>query len=73
MFRVAGAAFLVSALTAVVTNSTTAGSVVFFVVFALIAAANVGKLRCPACRKRVKLGATRCHHCGENVKPFLAR
>ncbi len=21
-------------------------------------------LRCPKCKKRVKMGATRCHHCG---------
>lgn len=24
-------------------------------------------LRCPYCRKRVKLGATHCHHCGRPV------
>jgi hypothetical protein len=24
-------------------------------------------LYCPACSKRVKLGANRCHHCGQNV------
>ena len=26
------------------------------------------RLRCPACRKRVKLGATACHHCGRDVR-----
>lgn len=25
------------------------------------------KTRCPACRKRVKIGATTCHHCGRAV------
>jgi hypothetical protein len=24
-------------------------------------------LRCPFCRKRVKIGATACHHCGRAV------
>lgn len=24
-------------------------------------------LRCPFCRKRVKLGASACHHCGRTV------
>jgi hypothetical protein len=24
-------------------------------------------LKCPHCRKRVKLGATACHHCGRRV------
>lgn len=24
-------------------------------------------LRCPHCRKRVKLGATVCHHCGRSA------
>ena len=24
-------------------------------------------LKCPYCRKRVKLGATVCHHCGRSV------
>lgn len=27
----------------------------------------VSALRCPYCRKRVKLGATVCHHCGRPV------
>lgn len=26
-------------------------------------------LRCPWCEKRVKLGATTCHHCGRDVLP----
>lgn len=29
--------------------------------------AGTSTLRCPYCRKRVKLGATACHHCGRTV------
>ena len=29
--------------------------------------AGTSALRCPFCRKRVKLGATHCHHCGRAV------
>lgn len=25
------------------------------------------RLRCPACQKRIKLGATACHHCGRSL------
>ena len=25
------------------------------------------RTRCPACRKRIKLGATACHHCGRSL------
>ena len=25
------------------------------------------KTRCPDCRKRFKVGATSCHHCGHNL------
>lgn len=27
------------------------------------------KLKCPACRKRIKLGASACHHCGRSISP----
>lgn len=44
----------------------------FFVPIAafVIYAYTVGglKLRCPACRKRIKVGATACHHCGRSIK-----
>ena len=26
------------------------------------------RLRCPSCRKRVKIGAHACHHCGRDVR-----
>lgn len=42
-----------------------AGVLVVFV--AAAAASGRLVLRCPACRKRVKLGATACHHCGRSV------
>jgi len=29
--------------------------------------AGTSALKCPYCRKRVKLGATHCHHCGRAV------
>jgi hypothetical protein len=31
---------------------------------------NLGKLKCPYCYKRVKLGANTCHHCGADVSSF---
>ena len=44
---------------------------VFVIPAAIIAvlAYTVGgqRFKCPACRKRIKIGATRCHHCGQNV------
>lgn len=47
------------------------GTILFFVVFVpvwIIGAANPGNvLYCPYCRKRVKVGATTCHHCGRSV------
>jgi hypothetical protein len=46
---------------------------VFVVLFVLIAVTNLGKLRCPYCRKRVKLNARACHHCGREVQPFIER
>jgi hypothetical protein len=27
------------------------------------------RTRCPSCRKRVKIGAAACHHCGRDVRP----
>lgn len=36
----------------------------------LVYAYTVGGLRtrCPACRKRVKIAAAACHHCGRDVR-----
>ena len=36
---------------------------------AFVAAWATGRiaLRCPYCRKRVKIGATHCHHCGREA------
>ena len=47
------------------------GIVVFILVFALatLAAATGDTVtRCPYCSKRVKIGASACHHCGREVK-----
>ncbi len=46
---------------------------IFVVLFVLIAAANLGKLKCSHCGKRVKLGASVCHHCGRDVKSYTMR
>jgi hypothetical protein len=47
------------------------GTILFFVVFFpvwILGAANPENvLYCPYCRKRVKIGATSCHHCGRTV------
>ena len=48
----------------------TVGTVVFFASVVLLVVPLLGgvtALKCPACRKRVKLGATACHHCGRAV------
>jgi uncharacterized protein (UPF0212 family) len=73
MIRVVVAAFGFAIVLVLLTHSSTVGTVGFFAALVAIAVANVGKLKCPACRKRVKLGASRCHHCGENVTPLLFR
>ena len=45
---------------------------IFFIPIAalFVYAYTIGGLRarCPACRKRVKIGATACHHCGRDVR-----
>lgn len=41
----------------------------FVVVWILSAANPLVVLHCPACRKRVKMGALSCHHCGRIVAP----
>ena len=41
------------------------GILVMYVVGRL--AGTTGPLKCPYCRKRVKLGATTCHHCGRDT------
>jgi hypothetical protein len=42
--------------------------VVAFVGVYVLAFLNTGAVyACPSCRKRVKVGATHCHHCGQAV------
>jgi hypothetical protein len=43
------------------------------VFFLLVTVFSLGKLTCPYCKKRVKLGAKACHHCGREVKGFAER
>jgi predicted amidophosphoribosyltransferase len=73
MIRVFVAAFLVAVVISVVFLGGIWILPIFIILFALIAVANLGKLKCPHCRKRVKLGAGVCHHCGREVKAFVQR
>jgi len=43
------------------------GVVGWLVIYVLLAAATGTVLYCPHCRKRVKMGAAACHHCGRTV------
>jgi Flp pilus assembly protein TadB len=47
------------------------GSVVFFAAFAVLVVVGATNpelvLYCPHCKKRVKAGASACHHCGRTV------
>lgn len=51
----------------------TAALVGFFVLFPLLVIGNAGKFSCKHCHKNVKLGASRCHHCGADVQPWIDR
>lgn len=68
MIRVVASAFGFAILVSVLTHGNqVAVEIAFFVALAaivipLLAGATV--LKCRYCRKRVKLGATACHHCG---------
>lgn len=71
MIRVAAAIIGFAALISVLTGGNK------YAIWAALAIAAVGvggplllgtsALKCPHCRKRVKLGATVCHHCGRTV------
>jgi uncharacterized MAPEG superfamily protein len=45
----------------------------FLIIFLAIILFNAGKFKCPYCRKRVKLFATVCHHCGNEVHSWWDR
>lgn len=71
MIRVVGLAFLVAIVASFITGGNKAVILIAFfgtlalTIFPLITGQST--LRCPSCRKRVKLGATACHHCGRTV------
>lgn len=45
-----------------------------FIIFLVLGVvANAGKFKCPYCAKRVKLGASVCHHCGRTVQSWSER
>lgn len=78
MIRISAMAFGVAILASVLTGGNKAVILIAFfgTLLLLIAPLMTGQsaLRCPYCRKRVKLGATVCHHCGRPVartKPQL--
>ncbi len=71
-FRILFLALLVAVIPAglVALVSSPASSVVLFVVFGAVwwqLATTTNPLYCPHCRKRVKMGASACHHCGREV------
>lgn len=71
MFRVAALAIGVAILAGFVTHGNKIA--IYAGLFIGLAAAVVplingtSALKCAACRKRIKLGATACHHCGRAV------
>ena len=74
-FRLIGGALLLALLVGafVAAASPTVGAIITIVLF--LATYGVGVLNpvnvlyCPHCRKRVKAGASVCHHCGRNTLP----
>jgi hypothetical protein len=63
---------LVLVLSALLAALTHVSVWIFFVPIGLFALYSVTiggmRLTCPSCRKRVKIGATACHHCGRDVR-----
>jgi hypothetical protein len=70
MIRVAGAALGFALLVGLATGNkdlTEAGFLIAAAAMILMLSSGRTALKCPFCRKRVKLGATVCHHCGRAV------
>lgn len=71
MIRVAGVAFVGAVVGGVLTHGSQigvwAGLVIGLAGATVPLLAGTSALRCPYCRKRVKLGAAACHHCGRTV------
>lgn len=71
MIRVIAAAFGFAILVSVLTHGNKLAVEIAFIV-ALVAivlplVTGAAVLKCRYCRKRVKLGATACHHCGRST------
>lgn len=73
-FRVLFGAFVIALVVAILPSmiSSAFGGVVFVIVFLVVYGNAIFNpeapvLYCPHCRKRVKAGATTCHHCGKAV------
>jgi hypothetical protein len=73
MIRVFFASLVIAVVIGWIFGSSAAIVPIFIVLFVLVALNNVGKLKCPHCGKRVKLGADVCHHCGRDVKSYAMK
>jgi len=71
LVRIAVFAFGVAVLASILTHGNQVAIIAGFLIGLVIAIAPIARgasaLRCPFCRKRVKLGAVSCHHCGRLV------
>ena len=71
MFRVIGVGLLGAVVGGFATSGNTVGVWAGFLIFGGAAVLPLlngrSALKCPYCRKRVKLGASVCHHCGRAV------
>lgn len=71
MFRVIGVALAGAVIGAFLTHGSQvgiwAGLLIGFGGALVPLLTGASALRCPYCRKRVKLGASACHHCGREV------
>jgi hypothetical protein len=70
MIRVAAAILGFGLLVGIATGNkdlTDAAMLIAAAAFILMFSSGRTALKCPYCRKRVKLGATVCHHCGRAV------
>ena len=71
MIRVIGVAIVGAVIGSIATHGNTVGIWAGFLIAGAAAVVpllnGTSALKCPYCRKRVKLGATVCHHCSRPV------
>ncbi len=73
MWMSAGFTAILAGIPAVLIWEPLAAPVVVTVFFAMLALMSLNPPSCPHCRKRVKIGATTCRGCGQQVQPTSAR